>query len=246
MTTIRSTDVTIVVPTKNEEHNIGRFLRSLPPDVQLILVDSSTDRTRDIAAAARPDNTNVVAAAVNIPEARQLGAELATTPWLLFTDADVVFAPRYFERLATINFAPDDGGVVGAKSTVGGYERYHRWFTRGQGLLHAFGVPAATGSNMMVSAMALQTVGGFDTQLTVNEDSELMFRVRKAGFGVRFEPAQVVASTDHRRLEAGVSRKVLHGAIRNTALYLDILAPRVRRGDWGYWRTADRSVEVGS
>ena len=38
-------DITIVVPTKNEPHNIPAFLRSIPPKIPLIVVDASDDNT---------------------------------------------------------------------------------------------------------------------------------------------------------------------------------------------------------
>ncbi len=226
--------MTIIVPTKNEAGNIERFLCSIPPDIQLVVVDSSDDATPEIIEARRPDAT-VIRARANIPVARQLGAAAAVSPWLLFTDADVVFGETYFDRLADSPLPPRCGGIVGVKGTVDGFDLYHRWFIRGQGALMAFGIPAATGSNMLVSSEALQSVGGFDRRLSVNEDTELMFRLHHAGWPIAFRPDLVVESFDHRRLEAGLARKVFHGAIRNTALYFGWFERSVRKSDWGYW-----------
>jgi len=219
----------------NEAANITTFLDSIPGDVEVIVVDSSTDDTPTIVERHRGRRTTVIRAKANIAVARQIGSEAATTPWLLFTDADVVFAPGYFDRVAWRRLRPDCGGIVGVKSSVEGFDRYHRWFIRGQAALMAFGVPAATGSNMLVRADALASVGGFDRQLSVNEDTEVMFRIKRAGWYIEFGPDLVVHSFDHRRLEAGLARKVLHGAVRNTALYLGCFGAHVRRSDWGYW-----------
>lgn len=234
MTAFGLDQVTIVVPTRNEEANIETFLRSLPPVVRLIVVDSSEDGTPELIERCRPSAT-VVRAELNIPEARQLGANLAVTPWLLFTDADVRFPADYFPRLEKVTIDDRVGGLVGTKSTADGFDTYHRWFARGQAVLHAFGVPAATGSNMLVRGSTLEAVGGFDRRLTVNEDTEVMFRIAKAGYDVGFEPGLRVLATDHRRLEAGLARKIVHGAVRNSALWLGVLGPQVRSGDWGYW-----------
>ena len=38
-------EITLIVPTKNEEKNIGKFLSSLPPHLRLTVVDASDDRT---------------------------------------------------------------------------------------------------------------------------------------------------------------------------------------------------------
>jgi glycosyltransferase involved in cell wall biosynthesis len=228
-------DVTIIVPTRNESANIARFLASLPDRARLIVVDSSSDDTLRRIASARPDRTTLVAAEVNIPEARQLGAELATTRWLFFTDADVTLSPHYARRLASLPITDEVGGVAGAKDTAGGHEGYHRWFTRGQQLLDLMGVPAATGSNMLVRADVLRSVGGFDTRLTVNEDTEMMFRVKRSGYDVLFEPELRVNSFDHRRLQSGKLHKLVHSLTRCAMLWATPRSRLVRRGDWGYW-----------
>lgn len=228
-------DVTVVVPTRNEEANIGRFLASVPPEVALVVVDSGDDDTATIVTSLRPERTRVIRIRANVAVARQCGFEASDTPWVLFADADVAFGPGYFDRLAAVALDPATAGIVGVKGTAGGYDRYHRWFVRGQGALMAIGIPAATGSNMLVRRDVLAAVGGFDSELSVNEDSELMFRVRRRGL-VMFRPDLSVLSFDHRRLDAGVARKLGHGAVRNTALYLGLFPRQVRRSDWGYWR----------
>lgn len=229
-------DVTVVVPTRNERSGIGRFLGSIPDSVKLVVVDSSDDDTVEVIESVRP-TTQVISAHLNIPEARQRGAEVSTSRWILFTDADVIFAPDYFTRLAELDVPARVGGIVGVKRTVEGYDRYHRWFLRGQRILHAFDIPAASGSNMLVRRAALTNVGGFDPRLRVNEDSELMFRIARAGWKVPLEPELAVMSFDHRRLELGVGRKLVHGAVRNTALYLGVFEQSIRRSDWGYWQS---------
>ena len=236
-------DLTVIVPTLNEAENIVRFLNSVPPDVAMVIVDSSDDDTADIIAETRP-STRVIRARANIPVARQIGGHASSTRWLLFTDADVVFAPDYFTALEQLDLPDRAGGVVGTKSTADGFDLYHRWFVRGQGLLAAFGIPAASGSNMLLSADALEHVGGFDPALSVNEDTEVMFRIKRHGYPVAFSPRLTVRSFDHRRLEAGLARKVLHGAIRNTALYLGLFPERVRRSDWGYWTRVAGTTDV--
>ncbi len=239
-------ELTVVVPTKNEAANIETFLRRVPNDVSLVVVDASTDATPDIVQRERPkETTRVIHVESNIPMARQIGAAAATTPWLLFTDADVWLHSAYFDRLGAIDLPADCGGIVGAKGTVGGFGAYHRWFIRGQGALMALGIPAASGSNMLVRREALDVVGGFDLELSVNEDTELMFRLARWGWTIEFCPELVALAFDHRRLETGLARKVLHGAVRNTALYLGLFDRTVRQSDWGYWSTTSPRASDG-
>ena len=228
--------VTVIVPTRNESENIGTFLASLPEKVRLIVIDSSLDDTAKRIAQLRPDHTTIVLADVNIPQARQIGADLAVTPWLLFTDADVELSPHYSRSLSRLQVGPDVGGIVGTKGTAGGYEGYHRWFRRGQQGLDLIGIPAATGSNMLVRTEALTTVGGFDPDLSVNEDTELMFRIRRAGYDVQLATELEVHAFDPRRQESGRALTSFHSSSRCEILWAAPRSKLVRRGDWGYWR----------
>lgn len=236
-------DITVVLPTRDEAANIGPFLWSLDPSVWLIVVDASEDETPALVTEQRPDRTTVICQPSTVTEARQLGAELAKTRWLLFSDADVSFAATYFRRLGVY---PDDADLIyGAKHSIGEYRRYYHWFSWGQGLAHRLGFPAASGSNLLVRREVFWACRGFDLQLTVNEDSELAWRVKRMGHRVHFDPELVVYERDHRRLRRGVVRKTLHSVARCLLLYLNLIPSRWRGGDWGYWASRSPSRESG-
>ncbi len=232
---MRIEDITLIVPTRNEERNIGAFLASLPAALPVIVVDASDDRTPEIVAATRRWACILARHPANVSEARQLGADLATTPWLLFTDADVEIPPDYFEGLG--NHSGCDA-LYGPKLSKDAYRRYYRGFALGQRLAHRLGVPATSGSNLLVRRQVLQAVGGFDPELRCNEDSELAWRIKRAGYRIEFDPKLRVYATDHRRLERGVWRKTLHSLLRCLLLYLDLMPSRWRAHDWGYWSAA--------
>ena len=200
-------DVTLIVPVRNERHNIGAFLRSLPEAAQIIVIDASDDDTPSLIRAIRPDNTRLIERKCNIAQARQLGADIAHTPWLLFTDADVIFSLTYFAELERLNAQAKLGVIYGAKKATDRFETYHTWFERGQRAFAKLGIPAATGSNMLISQRAFRASGGFDVRLPCNEDSELAWRVRRAGFKSEFAPQLVVYARDHRRLERGIGKR---------------------------------------
>jgi glycosyltransferase involved in cell wall biosynthesis len=98
--------VSIVVAARNEERNIEEGVRSLLaldyPDLQITLVnDRSTDGTAAILSrvAAEDPRLNVVTIE-HLPSgwlgknnAMHVGAIRSDGHWLLFTDADVIFAP---------------------------------------------------------------------------------------------------------------------------------------------------------
>ncbi len=228
-------DVAVVVPTKNERDNIVAFLASLPDEIPLVVVDASTDDTRDIIRARRPRNTTIIESDAHISEARQIGAEACDASWLLFTDADVVFCPEYFTNLLAKTVVPGTGGVVGQKLSLDDHQRYYAFISGWQGRLTRIGIPAASGSNMLISRVALEACGGFDPTLRVNEDTEIMFRVRRSGFVVGHADDLVVYARDHRRLTKGTTRKTVHSVVRSGLLLTGLFPKTVRSSDWGYW-----------
>lgn len=236
---MKLTDLTIILPTRNERLNIHGFLASLPDAIGLIVVDSSEDDTPDLIRAIRPAGTCIIRERCNVAQARQIGAEAARTPWLLFTDADVTFSLTYFAALERTDVSNAQLGLIyGVKKASDRFLGYHRWFARGQRLFAALNIPAATGSNLLINQRALRDAGGFDVRLACNEDSEIAWRVQRRGYLVQFAPGLIVHSRDHRRLERGVARKVLHSSARCALLYFNLWPSRWRGRDWGYWSSA--------
>ncbi len=230
------TQITIVLPTKNESGNIRAFLDSLPAAVALIVVDAGSDDTRAIIATSRCGPTRIIADQGNIAAARQLGAMQAKTQWVLFTDADMIFDSDYFRRLEAIEPDQGVGAIIGAKLSQRRYRAYYKCFSLWLRVLCAVRLPAGSGSNLLVRRKVFQQVGGFDLQLSCNEDSELTWRIHRRGFGVRFEESLKVYENDHRRLDAGLFYKTLHSMLRCAWIFSGILGIAARRSDQGYWR----------
>src|SRR6201982_769310 len=95
-----TSDLTIVIPAKNEAKLIPRLLLSLAradyskmPSTRVLVADAnSTDGTPEIALAFR-DRLNVSVIPGGMPAVRRnRGAALADTPYLLFLDADIEMA----------------------------------------------------------------------------------------------------------------------------------------------------------
>ena len=235
-------DVTVIVPTRNEANNISRFLASLPSELALVVVDDSADATPSIVRRERPCRTRLIRTSGGLTEARQSGVRLAKTPWFLFTDADVAFDAGYFTRLARM---PACDVAYGPKLSHDEYRRYYRWFARGQRLLHALGLPAASGSNLLVSACAFRAVGGFDLALSCNEDSELIWRVHGTGGRCVYDPELVVWALDHRRLRRGVLAKTAHTLARCALLRTGLMPRRWRSHAWGYWGDGSGKKRAG-
>jgi glycosyltransferase involved in cell wall biosynthesis len=229
-------DVSVIVPTRDERAHLPAFLASLPAAVELVVVDASRDGTDRLAEELRPERTRVIRSPLGIAAARQIGARAARGHVLLFSDVDVRFEPGYWDALPAVL---DADAFYGPKHTTAAYPRYGCAFTAAQALLHRLGVPAASGSNMAVRRDVFEAVGGFREDLPVNEDTELMMRVARRGYRVRWRPELAVRSLDDRRLRAGVVFKTAHSLTRGLLLLVDhrlALPRRLLAHDWGYWR----------
>lgn len=229
---MRVDQISIILPVKNEAANIRSFLSSLPMDAHLIAVDSGTDGTGQIILQERPHNSQVIYLDCNVTGARQYGAVNAETEWLLFTDADIRFSPDYFLRLFKLAQAD---AYFGTKTSLFSFIPYYRWFSRGQKFLSALGIPAVTGSNLLIKTEVFWQIGGFDLDLNCNEDSEIGWRIRRKGYAIQFVPQLAVIATDQRRLKTGVFKKIIHSLARCTLLYLNLLPRSLKTHDWGYW-----------
>jgi len=91
-------DVTVIIPARNEAHQIAQAVGSFPGLPVIVVNDASIDRTAAIAEAA---GANVIPApplisgALGKPNACAAGAAIAKTKWLLFVDADTQFNPAF-------------------------------------------------------------------------------------------------------------------------------------------------------
>ncbi len=116
--------LSIIVPARNEAHNLPRLLASLraldPPPHELIVVDDhSTDGTGDLARAAGArviDAPPLPAGWLGKPWACHAGASAATGEVLLFTDADTAHGPRSL-RDAVARLEADRADLVSAVPT---------------------------------------------------------------------------------------------------------------------------------
>lgn len=131
--------VSVVVPARNEEHNIARCVASLAastyPHYEIIVVDDrSEDRTAEVARSVPAGNAErvVVIDGDRLPEgwlgkpwACEQGGSQARGELILFTDADTVHAPELLGRtVATLRADGADAlSVVGRQLTESFWER---------------------------------------------------------------------------------------------------------------------------
>ena len=210
-------DLTVVVPARDEQATVGSCLRSLLASVglrlQIIAVDDrSTDRTAQIMdaiaaetpGAGSPHHLQVIhitelpAGCLGKPHALTSGADRATAPWILFTDGDVIFAPRALELALRQATALNADHIVLAPTLV-----FHSWGERAVlGAMQALALWAVrlwkvsdprakdsigAGGFNMIRRDVYHQIGGFEAlRLEILEDIFLAMRAKRAGYSQHF------------------------------------------------------------
>ena len=93
--------IAIVIPARNEEHNIERAVRSFRDNV-IVVDDSSTDATSRRALAAGATIVQpppLTPGMLGKPNACLAGANASESDWLLFVDADTWYEPAFVPAL---------------------------------------------------------------------------------------------------------------------------------------------------
>lgn len=228
--------VSVVVPVFNGERFLGEAVDSIlaqqHPALEIIVVDDgSTDSTPAVIDGLGGRVRGLHQANAGPAAARNRGLEAARGDTIAFLDADDVWTEGSLaRRLAVLDAAPDLAGVMGRTETFSD--------SRPDVALEAPGYGAFV-SACLFRRHVVDTVGGFDDRLRVDEDYDWLARVREARFelallgdvthrhrrhdqnltiGVDFETSNIAAvlkaSLDRRRREHGRAGPL--GALRVT------------------------------
>lgn len=125
--------VSIVIPTRNEEANIGRLLEGLDHafrhvDVEVLFVDDSDDGTVDEIRDRSSTTLLPVRVIHRRPRERagglgtavKLGFSLARAPWALVMDGDLQHPPEAAAAVATCALTEQVDLVIGSRFEAGG------------------------------------------------------------------------------------------------------------------------------
>jgi glycosyltransferase involved in cell wall biosynthesis len=175
---IRLSDkITIVIPCKNEENYIHHLLTSLRlqkiGNTRIIIADCSTDNTRQVIKD-NSDSLNIeIIEGGPVSVAKNNGAKLVTTPYILFIDADVRFKDKYIIRDAVDELEFNDLDLIGAKIYC--YDKDLRTsigfaiFNFVNNILKRFS-PFAVGAFMLTRKDKFEEYGGFPNKYATSED----------------------------------------------------------------------------
>ena len=192
-----SDTITIVVPCKNEELYIHHLLDSLREqnigDTRIIIADCSTDTTRQVIRDNSWELNVEIIDGGPVSIAKNNGARLATTPYILFIDADVRFFKYDVIRDAVNKIESMNLDLVGLNIKC--YDRDPRamlGFTIFNAINHIlkYFSPFAVGAFMLTRRDRFEEYGGFPEKFSTSEDyflskkySPKKFRIIRHHFG---------------------------------------------------------------
>ncbi len=206
MTDLKTSNISVVIPTLNEETTLGRLLATLRgyQDVEIIVADGgSSDQTRAIADYY---GVQTVSSEPGRGKQQNMGAVLATGNTLLFLHSDTFLPDDFQQHIHALLARPlTAAGAFRLKihAPEPGY-RYIEWgvYHRSKLLKLIYGDQA-----IFVRKKTFLQAGGFPDQAFL-EDMELVRRLKKIG-RIRLAPAAVTTSPRRWRH---------HGLVRTTLL----------------------------
>lgn len=221
--------ITVIIPVKNREKVIGRclkaiFSQSLKP-FEVIVVDGySADKT--VEQVKKFPVKIVYEKYGTIGGARQVGLENANGEYIAFTDSDCMPQTNWLENLVK-EFNHEIVGVGGGIKNVGN-ELWSKTIAiimntffgsansvQGRLFMEKRIVNSISGCNSMYRRTNLIKVGGFNTSLSVNEDTELNRRLAKSG-RLYYIPDAVVIHDSNRGIKDFAQRIYEFGYGRGT------------------------------
>jgi glycosyltransferase involved in cell wall biosynthesis len=172
-----SDKITIVVPCKNEENYIAHLLMHLRQQsigrTRIIIADCSTDRTREVIEIMKGELNVEIIEGGPVSLAKNNGAQLVTTPYILFIDADVRFFKDTVIQDAVNMIESKNLDLIGLNIKC--YDKDLRakvGFTAFNLINHALKhfSPFAVGAFMLTRKDRFEEYGGFPEQFSTSED----------------------------------------------------------------------------
>ncbi len=176
-TMIFSDKITIIIPCKNEENYIPYVLAHLRNQMvgstRIIIADCSTDNTREVIQATKGNLNVEIIDGGPVSIAKNNGAKLVTTPYILFIDADVRFFKPTVIRDAVRLIESKNLDLIGLNIKC--YDKDIRakiGFTAFNLINHTlkFFSPFAVGAFMLTRRDRFEEFGGFPENLSTSED----------------------------------------------------------------------------
>ena len=211
--------VTAIVPARNEEAVIAACIESLGQQSQiaqiLVVNDQSSDATADVVRGCMKESPNLrLLEANNLPDgwvgknhALWVGVQQATSPWVLFTDADAQHAANsvaraleiaYQQQAALVSFSPEQISLNWYEKALIPfiYLRLAKRFSYDQVNDAKSPIAAANGQFLLIRRDVYDAIGGHrGVAGEVLEDVAIAQRVKQAGHRIWFASGKGLVHT---------------------------------------------------
>ena len=172
-----SEQITIVVPCKNEENYIAHLLTHLRNQMigstRIIIADCSTDNTRQVIQATKGNLNVEIIDGGPVSFAKNNGARLVTTPYILFIDADVRFFKESVIRDSVTEIESKNLDLIGLNIKCYDHDKRavigFAVFNGINRVLKHFS-PFAVGAFMLTRRDRFEEFGGFPEKMSTSED----------------------------------------------------------------------------
>ncbi|MFH1800133.1 MAG: glycosyltransferase [Candidatus Omnitrophota bacterium] len=206
--------VNVIIPVLNGERTLAQCLEAIVRQtyggkiIPVVINDGSTDRTSEIARSFK--NVQLVEQEnKGRAVARNAGIAASGAEILAFTDGDCIPTETWLAVLVEqLTKQGKKRGLVGGSVAIPSKTNIWQRLDH-QAWAHSIGPEAPAGptifgstANMALFRTVFNAVGGFDPRLRGSEDSDLAFRIHRAGYENFFEPKAVVMH-DHPRTTMG-------------------------------------------
>lgn len=188
-----TSQISVIIPARNAAGFIAETLQSLSAQPEafeaVVIDDGSTDATASIVqshAATEPRLRMIGGPAEGVSAARNTGLTATTAPFVLFLDADDLLRPGALDTLLA--------AIGDNHAALGGIERISEGGAPLPGGLNTDIAPATdqlpallrknfvvNGGALLIRRSAIETVGGYDTDLAYGEDWEFWCRLASLG-----------------------------------------------------------------
>jgi mycofactocin system glycosyltransferase len=217
-----SQDLTVVVPVRDRAEQLDRALSGLE-GLTCVVVDDASFRPERVAEVARAHGAQLLALRDNVGPAgaRNRGLASVTTPFVAFVDSDVEVAGEDLLAL-TRHFADPHVALVGPRVAGTSRSLRPRWFERYDefdssltlGRSPATVRPGAAVAWLPSACLVGRTLAlepGFDDELRVGEDVDLVWRLVGEGKQVRYDPTVEARHDSLATVTEWLGRKAFYG-----------------------------------
>jgi mycofactocin system glycosyltransferase len=222
-------DATVIIPVWNRTAMLARCLASLNRSYPVIVVDDGSDDSQAVAAVAATYGATVVHRAHNggAAAARNTGLAHVTSEFVVMVDSDCVAVPGWIDQLSAHFADPLVAAVAprivalptnAAATTAVRYNSACSSLDLGDREARVAPLTAVayvpTAALIARRAALLDIAHGaniFDPAMHCGEDVDLVWRLHKAGWRIRYDPAVTMQHHEPRTWTALLSRRFHYG-----------------------------------